>query len=107
MPSLEPAPVPQSANHIWFAGPWLQDETAFRLEVGRRLRTLRDRSDLTQGELAFRAGTSRNFVSAVERGTQRPDAWRLWHLAVALDVRLAVLACQEPLALHRGGARTD
>lgn len=66
-------------------------EKAFRREVGRRIRAERSLLNLRQEELAERAGVSRNFVSAIERGTQRLDAWRLLHLARALDCELGWL----------------
>ena len=66
-------------------------EKAFRREVGNRIRGERALLNLRQEELAARAGVSRNFVSAVERGTQRLDAWRLLHLARALDCDLGWL----------------
>ena len=66
-------------------------EAAFRREVGSRIRAERCLRNLRQEELALRAGVSRNFVSAIERGTQRLDAWRLLHLARALDCDLGRL----------------
>ena len=66
-------------------------EEAFRREVGGRIRAERSLRNLRQDALAERAGVSRNFVSAVERGTQRLDAWRLLHLARALDCELGWL----------------
>lgn len=69
----------------------LYGERRFRREVGSRIRAQRSLRNLRQEELAEQAGVSRNFVSAVERGTQRLDAWRLRHLAVALDCELGWL----------------
>lgn len=70
-------------------------EETFRREVGDRIRAERYVLNLRQEELAERAGVSRNFVSAVERGTQRLDAWRLLHLAYALDCDLGWLLHDE------------
>ena len=69
----------------------LYGEGRFRRDVGSRIRAQRSLRNLRQEELAEQAGVSRNFVSAVERGTQRLDAWRLRHLAVALDCELGWL----------------
>jgi transcriptional regulator with XRE-family HTH domain len=66
-------------------------EKTFRRDVGRRIRAERSLRNLRQDDLAERAGVSRNFVSAVERGTQRLDAWRLRHLARALNCELGWL----------------
>ena len=63
-------------------------ELRHRVEVGRRARVRRVWADLSQEEVAEKARVTRNFVSAIERGAQRLDAWRLWALADALGVRL-------------------
>lgn len=47
--------------------------------------------DRSQDELAADAGVTRNFVSAVERGAQGLDAWRLTHVARALGTTLGWL----------------
>lgn len=59
-------------------------EDELRRQVGRRAYVRRVWLDLSQQQLADRAIVSRNFVSAIERGTQGLDAWRLWCLADAL-----------------------
>jgi transcriptional regulator with XRE-family HTH domain len=59
-------------------------EEALRLQVGRRAYVRRIWLDLSQQEVADKAGVTRNFVSAIERGAQGLDAWRLWALADAL-----------------------
>jgi transcriptional regulator with XRE-family HTH domain len=59
-------------------------ETALRQQIGRRVYMRRVWLRLSQQQVADRAGLSRNFVSAVERGAQSLDAWRLWNLADAL-----------------------
>ena len=47
----------------------MHDEAAFRAELGWRLRKLRTwDDDLSQDELAARAGVTRNFISAIEPG---------------------------------------
>ncbi len=63
----------------------------YREQVGRRIRLARSGAALTQDEVAARAGVTRNFVSAVERGTQGLDAWRLGQVADTLEVTLAWL----------------
>lgn len=63
-------------------------EEALRRDVGRRLRFRRFWLGLSQDELARRAQVTRNFVSAIERGAQGLDAWRLWAAADVLGVTL-------------------
>jgi transcriptional regulator with XRE-family HTH domain len=82
----------------------LDGEETFRRDVGDRIRNERLLRNLRQEELAERAGVSRNFVSAVERGTQRLDAWRLRHLARALECELGWLLLDDrPLPRPRRG----
>jgi transcriptional regulator with XRE-family HTH domain len=60
----------------------------FRGQVAARLRSLRGWLGWTQGELAVKAGVTRNFVSAVECGGIGLDAWRLRLVAHALGTTL-------------------
>jgi DNA-binding XRE family transcriptional regulator len=62
-----------------------QAHTAFRAEVGARVRFARALCGLSQDELAARAGVSRTFISAIERGTHGLDAWQLRLIARAVD----------------------
>lgn len=62
-------------------------EYEYRRLVGKRLRTERVWQELSQDELAGKAGVTRNFVSAIERGAQGLDAFRLRNLADALGLK--------------------
>jgi transcriptional regulator with XRE-family HTH domain len=64
------------------------DERTLRSQVGRRLHLRRVWLGLAQQEVADKAGVSRNFVSAIERGAQGLDAWRLRLVADALGTTL-------------------
>ena len=68
-----------------------QDERTLRALVGRRLRIRRIWLQLSQDEVATKAGVTRNFVSAIERSAQGLDAYRLGRVADALDVSLTWL----------------
>ena len=85
----------------------LGDQATFRAEVGRRLRALRLWEDLSQEQLATRAGLTRGFISGVERGTQHLDAWRLRLLTRALRVPSGMLLGEapEPFRADRGRRR--
>jgi transcriptional regulator with XRE-family HTH domain len=61
-----------------------ESEPALREQVGRRAYMRRVWLKLSQQEIADRSGLTRNFVSAIERGAQGLDAWRLWALAEGL-----------------------
>ena len=45
-------------------------EQAMRQEIGRRVRASRGWLGLSQAEVADKAGTTHNFISAIERGAQ-------------------------------------
>jgi transcriptional regulator with XRE-family HTH domain len=68
-----------------------QDERTLRTLVGKRLRMRRIWLELSQDEVAAKAGVTRNFVSAIERAAQGLDAFRLGRVAEALDVSLTWL----------------
>lgn len=59
--------------------------------LGQTIRRLRRQADLTQEELAERAGLSANYVGQIERGEKNPGALALFALANGLAVRPARL----------------
>lgn len=61
-------------------------EYEYRRLVGKRVRMERVWQDLSQDDVAAKAGVTRNYVSATERGTQKLDAFRLRGLADALGI---------------------
>jgi transcriptional regulator with XRE-family HTH domain len=67
------------------------DEATFLCRLGDRVRLLRLARRLSQIELASRAGISRVFLSAVERGRHGANVLALRRLATALDLRLPEL----------------
>jgi ribosome-binding protein aMBF1 (putative translation factor) len=69
----------------------LPPERRYREQIGRRLRAPRAWKELSQTEVAEKAGVSRNFVSAIERGAQGLDLFRLRLLADALEIDLVQL----------------
>jgi DNA-binding XRE family transcriptional regulator len=52
--------------------------------LGRNIRRLRSERELTQEELASRAGLSANYVGEIERGMRNPSVKVLFDLARAL-----------------------
>lgn len=80
-----------------------ESEAVYRLQVGRRLRLHRVGLGLSQQEAADAGGTTRNFVSATERGAQGLDAWRLRCLAAGLGTSLAWLLGIDPQDVGPGG----
>ena len=66
--------------------------------LGENLRRLRREADLTQEELASRAGLSANYVGEIERGERNPGALALFAIARALNV--------DPASLLEGCAKS-
>lgn len=60
--------------------------------LGRAVRRLREERELTQEELASRAGTTFGTVSRMESAKSAPAWWTVCKIADALDVSLTELA---------------
>lgn len=75
-------------------------ELEYRRLVGKRVRMERVWQDLSQDEVAAKAGVTRNFVSAIERGVQGLDAYRLQMLADALGVNFEDLMAADDRRLR-------
>ncbi len=65
------------------------------MNIGRKLRELRLRSDLSQKELADRAGVSQGSISAIETGEQSPTLDMLEHICHALGLKVGELLADE------------
>jgi transcriptional regulator with XRE-family HTH domain len=71
------------------------------MEIGRRLKELREAKDLSQGDIEKRSGLLRMYISRVENGHTVPAIETLERFARALEVPLyhLVYEGQEPPAL--------
>jgi len=56
--------------------------------VGPAFRLLRERAEVSQEDLAFRAGLDRTYVSGIERGRRNPSLNSMQRLAAELSVSL-------------------
>lgn len=61
--------------------------TKLAKHIGQKLQTSRLRKDLTQAEVAKRAGTNTNYYAKLERGEAVPSLKMLEKLVKALGVR--------------------
>jgi transcriptional regulator with XRE-family HTH domain len=66
-------------------------EKALLKNTGRNLRRFRMENDLSQEELAYRAGIDRTFISDIERGTRNASVIALSRIADALKVNIKEL----------------
>lgn len=81
------------------------------LRVGRRLRALRLKANLSQADVAQRAGISIGALSQIERGVSSLRVRTLWPLAAVLDVEPSLLIGEESelsdIYCIRAGQRAD
>lgn len=69
-----------------------------RVEVGGRIRVIRERLAWTQDEAAERSGLHTKYFSRLERGAANPTLATLAAVAHAFDVPLVELFTTEPLS---------
>ena len=67
----------------------LREKREFATRIAKRLKELRKSKLLTQEQLAFKAGYSRNVIGNFEQAVNSPTAHTLWRLAAALEVEPA------------------
>lgn len=58
-----------------------------KVEVGRRIRVLRERRNWSQEELGFASGLHRNYIGGIERGERNATVLSIGKIAAALRVR--------------------
>jgi len=63
--------------------------------LGKRLRTLRLRTGLSQERFAAQAGLDRTYYAGIERGERNPSVKQLAKIAAALAVPIATLFTEE------------
>jgi len=65
-------------------------EYNFSKELGRKIKEIRKMKKFTQAELAWRTGTSPNFIGLIERGEKRPSLDTLIKISKRLEVSPSV-----------------
>ena len=63
------------------------DAAAFLRSFGQAVRRQREKLDLSQEELGFRADLDRTYISGIERGVRNPTLKIVWRLAKAAGTR--------------------
>lgn len=59
--------------------------------LGKKIRSIRENKNLTQDQMAFKAGFSRSYYSGVERGVRNISAINLIQLAKTLELEVGDL----------------
>jgi len=62
-----------------------------QVKFGEQLRTIRERTGISQEKLAALAGLHRTYISSVERGKRNISLVNIRQIADALDVDMAAL----------------
>ncbi len=58
----------------------------FREQVGKRIKTIREKANLTQAEVAKKAGININYFAVIERGEVTTSSEKLKKISDALGV---------------------
>lgn len=71
-----------------------ESTASVRRVIGEEIRRVRQAARLTQEELAFRSGVTRNYISLVELNQNSPTLDTLFKICDALDVRASTLVAR-------------
>jgi|ERR1700733_402877 transcriptional regulator with XRE-family HTH domain len=86
---------------IWKCGVAISKIRRTTMEIGERLKALREQKDMSQGDVEKRTGLLRCYISRVENGHTVPAIETIEKLARALEVPMyAVFYEAEPPASH-------
>lgn len=69
----------------------MQVKSVTHKRLGQRIKQLRKEKDMTQEDLAFKAGVDRSYMGFVERGERNPTLTKLNKIAQSLKVSLSEL----------------
>lgn len=69
----------------------MQGLTIHGVNIGNQIRKARMKAALTQEQLAFKCGLSRNYISLVELGQKSPTIATLARICKAMGVRASAL----------------
>ncbi len=65
------------------------DSSKFREQVGKRIKTIREESNLTQAEVAKKAKLNVNYFAVIERGEVTTSSEKLKKISDALGVDIS------------------
>jgi transcriptional regulator with XRE-family HTH domain len=67
----------------------VKDKKDFSIKLGKAIRQVREQKQLSQEQLADKAGYYRTYIGHIETATYSPSTYTLWRIAQALDVDVA------------------
>ena len=62
------------------------DTNTTRMDLGNKIKELRNKKGLTQEELAHRIGADKGYISRIERGLTVPTVATLYKIAAAMGL---------------------
>ncbi|MBI4464671.1 MAG: helix-turn-helix transcriptional regulator [Acidobacteria bacterium] len=108
MLSAGAGPIPFSADRSLSGDSLrLRGKTAREFTIGRRLRELREQRNLTQQEMAGKAGVPRTYISRIENARLLPGPVMLHRIADALAVKILDLLPQNRNGILHGEPEQD
>lgn len=63
----------------------------FTIEVGKKIKKWREKRNMSQEELADRAGLYRTYIGHLENARYSPSAYVLYKIAIALKINVSDL----------------
>ena len=69
----------------------MQDNSKILLQFGQRIRDLRKKRDLSQEELADKAGLHRTYIGMIERAEKNITLLNIQKIALALEITICDL----------------
>lgn len=67
----------------------VKDKKDFSIKLGKAIRQIREQKQLSQEQLADKAGYYRTYIGHIETATYSPSTYTLWRIAQALEVDVA------------------
>lgn len=78
-----------------------------RVEIGKKIKFLREKNKMTQNKLATEAGISASYVASLEKGEKCPTVETLEYICYALNISLAEFCTAETAEYDKLSALDD
>jgi transcriptional regulator with XRE-family HTH domain len=65
-----------------------KEKQQFATKIGKHLRAIREKKDISQENLSLKAGYYRTYVGKIEQGNYSPSLHTIWRLSHALGMTL-------------------
>lgn len=65
-----------------------KEKKEFAIAIGKHLRKVRERTDMSQEQLSVKSGYYHTYVNKIEQGKYSPSLHTIWRLSHALGISL-------------------